>query len=302
MKLDDLRVFLAVARHRSFTAASERLSMPKTTVSRAVARLETQLGSRLFERSTRSLRLTQAGTHLYQQTAPLAERLEEQLQGAVAQADRPQGLLRIAAPYELGLLRLGDVLNEMLLRFSGLEAEIELTSSQIDPRNEDYDIVFRILAAPLPDSNQIARRIYSIARGLYAAPALLARHGAPRTPADLTSLPGVVSPEEPVWQLQGPDGHVEEIRLSSRLRAANVGMRLHAVAAGLGVGLLSSAYCQDDLASGRIVPILPDHVLTPTRVYALLPGRRLMPSKVSHFLDALAQALAPWDHEAPQQP
>ncbi|MBV8046778.1 MAG: LysR family transcriptional regulator [Paludibacterium sp.] len=299
MSLDDLRVFLAVARLRSFTQASERLAMPKTSVSRAVARLETQLGGRLFERSTRSLRLTDAGAQLYDQTAQLAERLEDQLLGAVAQPDRPQGVLRIAAPYELGVMRLGDVLNDMLLRFPGLEAEIDLTSSQIDPRNDDYDIVFRVQTGPLPDSNQVARRLYSIERGLYAAPALVARYGVPRTPSELASWPAVMSPDEPVWQLQGPAGEIAELRLAGPLRAANVGMRLRAVAAGLGVGLLSATYSQEAVASGRILPLLPDYAIAPTRVYALLPGRRLMPAKVRYFLDALAEALAPWDNEAP---
>lgn len=298
MNLDDLRIFLAVARFEGFTRASERLDMPKTSVSRAVMRLESALGQRLFERSTRRLRLTETGARLYEQTAVLAERLEDQLQSAIAQPDRPQGVLRIAAPYELGVLRVGDVLNDLLLRYPGLEAEIDLTSSPIDPRHEDYDIVFRVVAGGLPDSNQVARRIYSIARGLYASPELIARYGLPQTPTDLAGWPGVMSPEEPIWQLQGVNGEIEELQLSGRLRAPNVGMRLKGVLAGLGVGLLSSVYCQADLAAGRIVQLLPEYRIAPTRVYALLPEQRLMPVKVRIFLDELARALAPWDMEA----
>jgi DNA-binding transcriptional LysR family regulator len=298
MSLDDLQVFLAVAHSQSFTRASERLNMPKASVSRAVARLETALGNRLFERSTRRLRLTEAGGLLAEQTAPLADRLEELLQQALAQNQSPQGVLRIAAPYEFGVFRLGDVLNQLLLQNPGLEAEVNLTSNQIDPRNEEFDIVFRVLSAPLPDSNQVARRIYSIARGLYAAPTLLARHGTPHTPADLAGWPGVLSPDEPVWPLLGPDGRIEEIRPFSPLRAHNVGMRLQGVVAGLGIGLLATHYCQPALHSGQIVPILPSYRIPPTRVYALLPGRRLMPAKVRLFLDALALAMAPWDMES----
>jgi len=177
MHFDDLQVFLAVAQNNSFTAASERLNMPKASVSRAVSRLESHLGNRLFERSTRRLRLTETGQLLQEQTAPLSERLQDMLQHAAAQNDTPQGVLRIAAPYELGVFRLGNVLNQLLLRYPGLEAEVDLTSNQIDPRSQDYDIVFRVLTGPLPDSSQIARRIYSIACGLYAAPSLLQRLG-----------------------------------------------------------------------------------------------------------------------------
>lgn len=297
MRLDDLKVFLAVAQTQSFTRASERLGTPKASVSRAVARLETALGNRLFERSTRRLRLTEAGSVLAEQTAPLTSRLEELLQHAEAQNQSPHGVLRIAAPYELGVFRLGEVLNQLLLRHPGLEAEVELTSNQIDPRDQDFDIVFRILSAPLPDSGQVARRIYSIARGLYAAPALIKHYGTPKTPDDLAGWPGVLSPDEPVWPLQGPGGQIDEIRPFGPLRAQNVGMRLQGVIAGLGIGLLASHYCRQALQQGKIVPILPDYRIPPTRVYALLPGRRLMPAKVRLFLDALSSAMAPWDQE-----
>ncbi|TDR77910.1 LysR family transcriptional regulator [Paludibacterium purpuratum] len=297
MSLDDLRVFLTVAHCRSFTKASDRLALPKTSVSRAVARLEVALGKRLLERSTRSLRLTEAGVQLREQTAELVERIEAHLSQAAEHHERPQGILRIAAPYELGVLRLGDVLNDMLLRYPGLEAEIELTSNLIDPRSEDYDIVFRLQQGAMPDSSQVVRRIYSIARGLYAAPALLQRLGTPSRAADLAGWPAVISPDEPVWQLQAPDGNIETIHPAGPLRAHNVGMRLNGVVAGLGVGLLSSYYCRREIADGRIVPVLPTFGVAPMRVYALLPARRLMPAKVRVFLDELATVLAPWDQE-----
>lgn len=299
MHFDDLQVFLSVAKHLSFTQASERLNMPKASVSRAVARLEEALGHRLLERSTRRLRLTDAGTQLVDQSAPLAERLAEVLRQSALQRDRPQGVLRIAAPYELGVFRVGDVLTRLLAQYPGLEAEVELTSDARDPRVDDYDIVLRLQQPPLEDSSLVARRIYSVARALYAAPALIARLGMPRSPADLAGMPAILSPDEPVWQLQGHDGQVSEIRPAGRLRAGNVGMRLRGVAAGLGVGVLSSHYCRDMIASGEIVQILPDCRIAPMRVYALLPGRRLMPAKVRVFLDALQTALAPWDQENP---
>lgn len=297
MSLDDLRVFLAVAHYQSFTLASERLGMPKASVSRAVVRMEGALGQRLLERSTRSLRLTEAGAQLSAQTASLVARLEDHLQQAVAQHESPQGRLRIAAPYELGMLRLGDVLNEMLLRFPALQAEIVLTTNLIDPRNEDFDIVFRVQLGPLPDSSQVVRRIYSIARGLYAAPALLQRLGPLRSAADLAGWPAVLSPEEPVWQLSDAEGNIDTVRLTGSLCAQSVGMRLSGVMAGLGVGLLATNFCRQEIQAGRIVPVLPALQVAPMRVYALLPARRLMPTKVRLFLDALAQDLASADGE-----
>lgn len=299
MALDDLQLFLAVAEGEGFTAAARRLGLPKSTLSRAVARLEERLGQRLCERSTRHLRLTEAGKLLEEQTRPLVGRLGELLDYAQSRQDTPQGLLRIAAPYEFGVLRLGDVLADVLVRYPGLEAEVDLSSRVPDPRAEDYDIVFRIQSGPLPDSEQVARRIYAVARGLYGSPGLLARYGEPRCLADLAAWPCLPSPDEPVWSLRRGDGEIEELRPSGPLRAQNVGMRLRGVRAGLGAAILASAYCRDALAAKAIVPLLPGYQIPPVRVYALLPGRRLMPAKVRVFLDALAEELAELDAERP---
>lgn len=297
MHLDDLQVFLAVARRQGFTQAALALDMPKASVSRAVSRLEQALGTRLFERSTRRLRLTDSGLRLAEQAAPLADRLEDVLNLAAEHDDTPRGTLRIAAPYELGVFRIGDVLTELLLKHPALEAEIELTSQPIDPRDQNYDIVFRLQTTPLPDSGQVARRIYSVARALYAAPSLVERLGSPRHPEDLAGWPGILSPEDPVWTLTGPGGDSYALRPGGRMRAPNVGMRLHGVSAGLGMGLLATHFCRQAVRQGDIVPLLPEYRVAPARVYALLPGRRLMPAKVRAFLDLLSEAMQPWDEE-----
>jgi DNA-binding transcriptional LysR family regulator len=297
MHLDDLQVFLAVAERQGFSRAATQLDMPKASVSRAVARLEQAMGMRLLERSTRRLRLTDSGRRLAEQTAPLASRLASLLAQAAEHDDRPRGVLRIAAPYELGVFRIGDVLTELLLAHPALEAEVELTSQPIDPRDRDYDVVFRLQTTPLPDSNQVARRIYSVARGLYASPALIARMAAPHSPEDLAGWPAILSPEDGEWTLTGPDGEQYTLQPAGRLRAQNVGMRLHGVSAGLGMGLLSTHFCRQSLLCGDIVPVLPDYRIAPTRVFALLPGRRLMPAKVKAFLDLLSEAMIPWDEE-----
>lgn len=297
MHLDDLKVFFAVAERLSFTQAAEALNLPKANVSRAVARLEHMLGTRLLERSTRRLRLTEIGARLVAQGAPLTDRLEDLLLQAAEHDDRPRGTLRIAAPYELGIFRLGDVLTELLLAYPTLEAEVDLTSASPDPRDQHYDIVFRLQGSGLPDSGQVARRIYSVARGLYASPALIRRMGMPQTPDDLAGWPAIISPDDPEWPLSAPDGTQYMLRPAGRLRAPNVGMRLHGTIAGLGMSLLSTHFCQAALHNGDIVPLLPAYRVAPTRVYALLPGRHLKPARVRAFLDLLSKAMAPWDQE-----
>jgi len=289
--LDDLALFLAVADAGNMTRVADRRGLPKSTVSRTIRRLEERMGMRLFERSTRHLRLTNDGAHLLAQTRPLVERLHDTLAQAASHSETPHGLLRISAPYEFGLLRLGEVVTSLLTEYAGLEIDIDLSSNTPDPRVENFDIVFRLHIGDLPDSDQVARHIYALKRSLYAAPALLRRHGAPSTLAELASLPCLNSPHEPVWRLRNAEGLLHEFQPVSRLRAPNIAMRLQGVRAGLGVGLLSDNYCRDALAAGHIQKVLPDLTPEPALMYALLPARRLMPPKVRVFLDALDQRL-----------
>jgi len=292
ISLDDLALFVAVADAGNMTRVADRLALPKSTVSRTIRRLEERMGMRLFERSTRHLRLTNDGLHLLEQTRPLVERLHETLAQAASHGETPYGLLRVSAPYEFGLLRLGEVVTSLLTQYAGLEIDIDLSSSRPDPRVENFDIVFRLQIGEMPDSDQVARRIYSLGRSLYATPALLRQYGQPATLAELAALPCLNSPDEPVWRLRDKEGHLQEFEPISRLRAPNVGMRLQSVLAGLGVGLLSDNYCRDELAAGHIQRVLPELTPEPALMYAMLPARRLMPPKVRVFLDALELRLA----------
>ncbi|WP_374315232.1 LysR family transcriptional regulator [Aquabacterium sp.] len=296
-QLDDLKLFLAVVDCGSFTAVTERLGVPKSTVSRAVARLEASLGNRLVERSTRHVRLTEAGKLLHAQSAPLLGRLGELLDGARQDSAAPQGTLRIAAPYEFGVLRLGDILTALLKQHPGLQAEVDLLSRVPDTRAQDYDIVFRVQTDALPDSAQVARRMYALHRGLYAAPELVARLGAPHRVDELTAWPCLVSPDEPIWSFQDGQGQVRECEPHGPLRSQHAGLRMRAALAGLGATLLSSTICREELASGRLVRLLPDWQPAMTRVYALLPSRRHMPAKVRVLLDWLARELSQLDVE-----
>lgn len=291
IKLDDLAVFLEVASLGSMTRVAERMDLPKSTISRIIRRLESQVGVRLLERTTRHLRLSADGEHLLEQTRPLVERLHETLLHSANQGETPKGVLRISTPYEFGVMRLGDVINRMLTQYPSLEIDCDLSSHHSDPRVQNYDIVFRMQVGDLPDSEQVARRVYTVNRGLFASPVLLAKTGIPRNLAELAAMPCLSSPEEPVWRLSDPEGHIQELEPLSRLRSPNVGMRLQGVLAGVGVGLLSVNFCRKELKAGKIVKLLPDWQPEPGLIYALLASRRLMPAKVRLFLDMLEESM-----------
>lgn len=288
---NDWQAFTCVAELGSFTRAAERLARPKSWVSMAVARLEQQLGLRLLERSTRKLRLTDDGQRLLSQLSPLFARLGEIADAARDTRDEPRGVLRIATPYEFGSMSLGEVVCEVLARYPELEIDVDIVSRPLDPAAEGYDIVFVLTAEPLPDSDQVARRVYSLARGLYAAPELVGRLGEPESPSALTAWPVLTVPNEPRWRFRGPDGVEQTVELKPHLRTASAALRLRATLSGQGATLISRRLAQASVNSGELVALLPEYEPLPWRIYAFLPGRRLLPAKTRVFLSALEQAV-----------
>lgn len=299
---NDWHCFVSVARLGGFTRAAERMDVPKSTVSMAVARLEQRLGVRLLERSTRRMRLTEDGERLMQEIGPLFERLEDIADHVDAGDASLGGVLRIAATYEFGSMQLGDVITEMMLRHPKLSIEVDVVSGIVDPLADGYDIAFVVTALPLPDSRQVARRVFDAPRGLYASPELVAQLGQPKTPADLAHWPQIAAPYEGEWTFSSKSESDEiTLPLHPRLRTANAWLRVRAAVSGLGATVLARSFCEDECDAGRLVPLLPDYEPHPLRIYALLPARSLMPAKSRHFLDAVEALLtdSPFSKTAP---
>lgn len=288
---NDWYAFTAVAQSGSFTRAAEQLDLPKSSVSHAVARLERQLGQRLIERSTRRVALTEQGERMLAQLVPLFERLDMVASEAGDARDEPQGVLRIATPYEFGAIQLGEVVNDVLARHPRLEIEIDVRILGSEAVGAGYDVVFFATGEALPDSERVVRRVYSVARGLYAAPALIARLGTPHSVADLERWPCLSMPGEPRWHFQSPDGKTHTLQPRGPLRTTNAALRLQAVLAGHGATMLAASYCRRELEAGTLLPLLPDHMPHPLKIYAHLPGRGLVPARARVFMDAIERFL-----------
>lgn len=288
MNWDDFEVFCRVTEHGGFSAAARALGRPKSSVSASVMRLETMLNARLLERTTRHVRLTEAGEALYQSVGPLLGRLREVAVEAMAQGGAVGGTLRIAAPYEFGAHYLGTIACQMMGRHPGLKIHIDVEHAAVSPFDRPYDIVFSMVDGELPVSNVVARRVFSLERGLFAAPALVARQREPAHPEDLAGLPLLAAAADAEWSFTGPDGVIVHVPVvAPRMRSSNAGVRLQAALAGLGVARITATYCEEAVRTGQLRPLLADWICAPLRIYALLPGRRLMPAKVRAFLDAL---------------
>ncbi len=290
MNWDDYDVFCHVIEHGGFSAAARVMDRPKSSVSAAVGRLETELGSRLLERTTRQVRLTESGEALFQSIGALFVGLREARIDALAQGEVVAGTLRIAAPYEFGAHHLGPVACSLMASHPQLKIRVDVEHGAVNPLERRYDIAFAMLEAGLPASSLIQRRMFTLERGVFASPELLQRLGEPVVPQDLAALPLLCGPSDTQWTFTAADGSTESLPTpSSRLNSGNADMRLQAAVAGLGVARITATFCERALRAGRLRRLLPKHTCAPLRVYALLPGKRLMPAKVRLFLDALSE-------------
>ena len=284
----DWELFCEVVEHGGFSAAARVLGHPKSSLSAAVQRLESQLGLRLIERTTRHLRLTDAGETIYRRVQPLFIALHETRSEALAMSSAVAGTLRIKSPYEFGAHHAGPVACELMARYPDLTIRIDVEHEIVNPVAENYDIVFAMLEAPLPSAGIVIRRVFTLERGLFAAPALLERFGEPRTIEDLARLPLLAGPGDAAWALTAPGGRAEHLPIEkAKLVSSNAHIRLQAALAGHGVLRVTASFTRAAVEAGSLVRLLPDHLCEPLSVHALLPARQFVPAKVRCFLDAL---------------
>ncbi|MEH2523731.1 MULTISPECIES: LysR family transcriptional regulator [unclassified Bradyrhizobium] len=284
----DWELFCEVVQHGGFSAAARVLGHPKSSLSAAVQRLEANLGLRLIERTTRHLRLTDAGDTIYQRVRPLFIALHDTHGEALAMSSAVAGTLRIKSPYEFGAHHAGPVAIELMDRYPDLVIRIDVEHEIVSPVAENYDIVFAMLDSPLPSTGIVIRRVSSLERGLYAAPALLEKFGEPRTLEELARLPMLTGPNDAPWALRTPAGVTEHLTAQkARLISSNADIRLQAALAGLGVLRVTASFTNAAIEAGVLRRILTDHICEPLNIHALLPARQFVPAKVRCFLDAL---------------
>lgn len=299
MNWDDFDAFCQVVEHGGFTAAARAMERPKSSLSASVARLEAGLGTRLLERTTRRLRLTDAGESLYRDISKPFAQLRERAVDAMAQGHTVQGTLRIAAPYEFGAHHLATVACRVMAAHPQLKVHIDVEHARVALFERHYDLVFSAIEHSFAPSSVVTRRVYSLERALFASPELLARHPPLDSPESLNELPLLAGGEDSTWSFAGPEGRQAEVEIRNpRLRSGNAGVRLQAAIGGLGVARITSTFCAQAIAERRVVQVLPAWRCMPLRIYALLPGRKLVPAKVRVFLDALEEEARDYQTQA----
>jgi DNA-binding transcriptional LysR family regulator len=290
-QVNDMLVFAAVARAGSLTRGGALLGLPKSTVSRRLAALEERLGSRLVERSARKLVLTEAGLAFLERCQRLADDVDDALAFAGELSGEPRGTLRVTMPPGFGDSVSAAAFAGFVARHPGIALFLDESPRFVDLVAERYDVAIR--AGTLPDSSLVARKLFEQASGVFASPSYLARHPTPTTPADLAAHTFVVLEGRARFdrvRLHSGERRVE-VALPSTVIATSTGMQLELGIAGVGAIVYTGRRCQENLAAGRLVRLLPDWRTAAQPIWVVTPSRRLLPRKTVLFIEHLEATL-----------
>ncbi len=289
--LNAMDVFNRVARLDSFSAAAQDLGMSKSAVSRHVSDLESALGVRLLNRTTRRMSLTEAGHAYVARSSAILTEIEE-LRNAVRNLHRePAGLLRVTAAVTFGHSSLAPAIADFLAEYPEINVQLDLTNRFVDIVEEGFDLAIRV--GNLRDSSLIRRSLVPVNRYACASPAYIERCGEPAKPADLVSHACVVfltHATEARWQFADSAGE-HTVTVSDRLRVNSMEAAAQAVRDGVGIGVLPDYAVHRQLASGEIRRVLTGYDIEGGQIYALYPHRHHLSAKVRVFIDYLIVAL-----------
>lgn len=288
-----LTAFVRVVEAGSFARAAERLDRSVSAVSRHVAELEAHLGARLLNRTTRRLSLTEAGRAFHERAVQLLADLEEAEAAVGAGALEPRGTLRITCASAFGVRHLAPALADYAARHPRVRFDLDLSDRVVDLVEEGFDLAIRIGA--VRSQALIARRLGVTTLVCCAAPAYLARHGTPRTPAELAQhrcLTYAYAPERNVWRFRDAQGNRHDVTVSGPAHANNGAMLTALGVAGLGIHMEPDFVVAPDVRAGRLVRILGDYTPESGTINAVYPSRRHLSAKVRSFIDFVAARFA----------
>jgi DNA-binding transcriptional LysR family regulator len=287
--LNELQFFVHVSQAQSFTKAAKRLGVPKSTVSRAIRRLEDRLGVRLVERTTRRVALTEMGElYLNRCQRVMEEALQADLAVGALQA-KPRGTLRVGAPVAFARSILAPRMGEFLAMYPEVRVHLQLLNGDESPGEGSLDVVIR--AGVLEDSGLLVKPLMRIRLGAYASPGYLESCKVPTAPADLLELSCITTScdtqGEPgdftMWRLRR-DGELKEVRVNVRFSVPDPTINHQLALAGVGVALMAQSVVREDVDAGRLSRVLPDWEPEPVELYALYPSRLDSSPKVRVFL------------------
>ena len=288
-----MAIFAKVVELRSFAGAAQELSLSKASVSKAVSRLEERLGTRLFNRTSRRLALTDAGQRLSERAAQLLADGEAAETEALAQSLTPRGLVRFAVPMTFGVKKIAPLLPAFLEQYPEVSIDLHMSDATVDLIGEGFDLALRI--ARLPDSSLVARRLCPMPRYTVAAPSYMKRHGRPTHPMHLAEhkcFGYAYLSTAGVWHYSNAAGEQASVRPAGQLRVNNGEAVLPAVIAGLGIADLPDFIIADAIASGEVEVILKGWSQPEGAMHLVMPPGGPRPARVEVLTEFLVKELA----------
>ena len=278
-------VFVAVVEQGGFAGAARELGLTRSAVSKRVQALEQRLGVQLLHRTTRKIRLTEAGAHYYEHALKARAAVRDAEDAVSWLQGEPRGRLRVHTPMSFGRLHVAPLIPEFLKRYPELEVDMEMEDRMVNLLEGGFDVGIR--SGNLPTSSAIVRKLTPGHSVVCASPEYFERHGRPATPEELTQHNCVLfsfSTEVDTWTFL--DAHdTRAIQVSGNYRVNNSEALREALVRGIGIGRLPTFVAGPDLREGRLVACFEGLRMPHKEIYAVIPERRFMPAKVRVFLD-----------------
>ncbi|MDU7197491.1 LysR family transcriptional regulator [Phytobacter diazotrophicus] len=290
-----LKVFIAVVERESFVGAAKALEMPTSNVSRCISQLEEKLNLQLIERSTRHMKLTQAGHLLYIRAKPLLEALEQTETELTLRQMQLKGPLRICIPNEIGPALLGSVIADFACQYPELEISCVTNLSGLESLRDDLDLAVIVTRGQMDDSDYIARHLMTIPCTVVAAPAVIQRYGTPSHIQQFEELPCITTVSAlkgAPWQFVDKKGGFETIKVNGHYRVNSGEMAGRAAIAGVGFAILAKQACQPYISDGRLIEVEFEQSAAPLQLFALYSDRRFLPAKTRALIDFMHQKLS----------
>ncbi|MDI3455200.1 LysR family transcriptional regulator [Acinetobacter sp. V89_4] len=295
LDFNTLKVFIAVVERESFVGASKILEMPTSNVSRCISQLEEKLDLQLIERSTRHMKITQAGQLLYTRAKPLLEALEQTETELTSRQMQLKGPLRICIPNEIGPALLGSIIADFACQYPDLEISCITNLSGLESLRDDLDLAIIITRGQMDNSDYIARHLVTIPCTIVAAPSLIQRYGTPTDIQQFEELPCITTVSAlkgAPWQFVNKKGEFETIKVKGHYRVNSGEMAGQAAISGVGFAILSKQACQPYISDGRLIEIEFEQAVAPLQLFALYSNRRYLPAKTRALIDFMQQKLS----------
>lgn len=297
--LQELHYFVEVVRCASFTEAAQQLDVSRSLISKKITQLEQDLGTRLLNRSTRSLSLTEAGEQFYQRCKQGLAEIDLAVDEVQGMNEQPRGQLAINLPSSFGTLHVAPLLPEFRRRYPDIRLNLNFEDRKIEMIEPGFDLSIRI--SDIQDSSLNARRIGPCKHLVVASPSYLKQAGTPKQPHDLSQAHTIISyrlqEQHQNWRFEGPQGQCD-IRLEPQVLANSSLAIKQILLNGGGIARVPSFLVGEELRQGSLIALLTEYTCPEKSIYALFPKREYMPQKTRVFIDFLVEAFGEplaWD-------